>query len=535
MTRHLFPGDLFLVEGVSNVTLLGAGVTFGVWTARTGGTDVTMDCLDDGGITPLVPIADPDGKRPYFYGPDEATTLYIDAGLGERYPVYAIDSVGGGGGGGGGVAYSNMIALRAASISSDMVTLLGYYEEGDGGGGTFRWDSTDTTSADNGGTILVPTSGLSSSGRWKRVYEGEINARWFGMHPVGNLGPTGQFDNTAALQAAINWASTDLTRTPNSTITGGTVFIPFGYYRFMFTAGTSGLSTITINVDNVLIRGEGRGTILTVRSPSARVARFFTMSRSSRGQGGGIRDLHIEGNAQLDWCIYLTTWRNAAFENVSARDVFAGLLDAESTDTVNYGENIIARHLDYIPASGTGSCLTQYGIRFRAASGGTTWSECSIRDCLFVSCWDTGVLLDGCQRFTVDQIAASCNSTSTNTIDGSSRSGCLHALAITNSITNATTADTGYHVVNGVYMESHVGSETFTGNVAVWIDTPAGQTAGFNRFNYVSNVAVSTSAGPGLFRVTNTSATTGLTVLNTFIGNRRSMSGTQIQVGAGVR
>jgi hypothetical protein len=422
--------------------------------------------------------------------------------------------------------YATVAALRAATSSVGPVQLLGYYAAGDGGGGLFRWDATDTTSADNGGTIITPTGGLASSGRWRRLYEGEVNARWFGVHP-------GQTDNTAALQAAVTWVGTDLTRTPNSTITGGTVFIPFGYYRFTFGAGTSGLSTITVGSDNVLIRGEGRGTTLTVRSPSAQVARFFTFTQSARGQGGGVRDLHFEGNSQLQWCIYLTTWRNAAFENVSARDVFSGLLDAESTNASSLGEDITVRHLDHISSSGTNSCFTQYGVRFRATSGGTTWTECSIRDCLFVNCWDTGVVLDGCSRFTVSQVGAACNSASTNTIDGASHSGILHAVTITNSVTSSWTADTGFHLVETIYMESHSGAETFAANAAVWIDTPVGQTVGLNRLNRVRDVAISTTLGPSVIRITNTSATTGLTGSNTFEGNRRAINNAQVQIGAG--
>ncbi len=98
MTRHLFPGDLFLIEGTDNAALLGANVPFNVWTERVGGTNVTSSCLTDDGATSLTAVADDDGKRPWFLGPDTAggiefVTLYIDAGIGDRYPVYAVDMV----------------------------------------------------------------------------------------------------------------------------------------------------------------------------------------------------------------------------------------------------------------------------------------------------------------------------------------------------------------------------------------------------------------------------------------------------------
>ena len=57
------------------------------------------------------------------------------------------------------------------------VEVLGYYTKGDGGGGTFYWDST-STETDNGGTVIQATG--VTTGRWKRVYSGDINIKWFG-------------------------------------------------------------------------------------------------------------------------------------------------------------------------------------------------------------------------------------------------------------------------------------------------------------------------------------------------------------------
>jgi len=52
------------------------------------------------------------------------------------------------------------------------VSTLGYWSAGDGGAGTYRFDLSDTTSADNGVTIIVATDG----GRWKLVHNGKIYA-----------------------------------------------------------------------------------------------------------------------------------------------------------------------------------------------------------------------------------------------------------------------------------------------------------------------------------------------------------------------
>ena len=416
-------------------------------------------------------------------------------------------------------------SLKAMTAPAGYARLAGYGTVGDGGGGLFRWDSTDTTSADNGGTVLASTSG--ASGRWKRVYEGWVNARWFGVNPSSA-------DNTQALQNAINYVGS-LAATGTE---GGTVFIPFGYYRFAFTAGASGLSTISIPYDNVHIVGEGRGTVLTVRSPSTQVGYFFTWSLpGQRGEGGGIRDITISGNSQLQWGNFLDSWRYWEMSNVQHVDVFSGSLDACNNQT-SYGENITVRHCDQKASSGTNSCFSQYFIRFRAGSVGS-WTECSIRDCLALGVWDTAYLIDGCQRFTLDQVAGANNAQSSNTIDGRTRAGLLTCVKLTNSVVNTSTTDTGYHVVRAVYHESHYGTESYTTNTGVWIDTPTGQT-GLNRYNQIEKVAVKSglgTAGMGsvcVFKVTNTaSSLVSYTASNRFRDCRGSVSNSGvIQIGA---
>lgn len=69
------------------------------------------------------------------------------------------------------------LKLRKGTPEST-VEVLGYYLEGDGGGGNFYWDNT-STETDNGGTIIsVSTIG---TGRWKRIVnEASLNVKWFG-------------------------------------------------------------------------------------------------------------------------------------------------------------------------------------------------------------------------------------------------------------------------------------------------------------------------------------------------------------------
>ena len=63
------------------------------------------------------------------------------------------------------------------------LTVLGYHVPGDGGGGGFYWDPS-ATEADNGGTIIIPSSN-PVMGRWKRLVDGQLSVKWFGAKGDG--------------------------------------------------------------------------------------------------------------------------------------------------------------------------------------------------------------------------------------------------------------------------------------------------------------------------------------------------------------
>jgi len=102
---------------------------------------------------------------------------------GDRIGSVVVDSI------------ANMKNLNTEIEANATVELLGYYSKGDGGGGTFYWDSTSIED-DNGGTIIEATGVVD--GRWIRNYSGAVNVKLFGA--VGD----GVTDDTAAIQAAVD-------------------------------------------------------------------------------------------------------------------------------------------------------------------------------------------------------------------------------------------------------------------------------------------------------------------------------------------
>ncbi|RBL89345.1 glycosyl hydrolase family 28-related protein [Chitinophaga flava] len=99
------------------------------------------------------------------------------------------------------MTFTSLSAMKNAAVvpqPNDVCTLLGYYELGDAGAGTFYWDSLSAEQPESG--LIVPVTG-QPTGRWKRLYSGPVNICWFGARAVSS------FDNAPAIQAAINYCS----------------------------------------------------------------------------------------------------------------------------------------------------------------------------------------------------------------------------------------------------------------------------------------------------------------------------------------
>ena len=109
---------------------------------------------------------------------------------------------------------ASIAALRLLlKTGSTHAFITGYYAAGDGGGGHYYCDAADTTSADNGITVIVAADG----GRWKLAITGMVSIRQCGVNPSQP-----RATNSARLQAAIDWASP----------IGHCLYAPEGVYLF---------------------------------------------------------------------------------------------------------------------------------------------------------------------------------------------------------------------------------------------------------------------------------------------------------------
>ncbi|MBJ7314385.1 hypothetical protein ACFOLJ_23495 [Rugamonas sp. CCM 8940] len=79
-------------------------------------------------------------------------------------------------------------ALQAGAGTADTVLVSNPGKEG-----LFFYDAADSLSAHNGGTVIVNSAGR----RYKRLYSGALNAKWFGLKEGATV------NNSAAINAAL--------------------------------------------------------------------------------------------------------------------------------------------------------------------------------------------------------------------------------------------------------------------------------------------------------------------------------------------
>ncbi|EPM6208251.1 hypothetical protein [Enterobacter hormaechei] len=180
--------------------------------------------------------------------------------------------------------------IRAYTGSADEIKCLGRASKRDGGEGWFFLDSTDTTSADDDGTVLVD----ASNRRWKRAFDGSKKAAWFGVKDGA--------DAATALQAAVN--------------TGGKIEVKDGQYPV----------SARINVDTT------GGTFPSLGRKSKRFDLIGTSPHETTflPAGNFLRyignDQSVPGQGQLSWmqfknfCVFPTTSGNPVGVGLDIRD-----------------------------------------------------------------------------------------------------------------------------------------------------------------------------------------------------------------------
>jgi hypothetical protein len=209
----------------------------------------------------------------------------------------------------------DVATLRLANWGSGavppQVVLKTNYVAGDGGG-VFRYDASDTTTADDGGIVIVDAAG----NRWKRQWdENNAQASWWGATASVSA------DQSAKIQAGIDWLE--------ARDRGGILLLPPGTVRID--------STLTVERNNITILGQGgdqphdagtgarAATILAWYGASgggSAMVFFRTPSGigNSRRYGGGFKRTQMDCRTLADYGLRIESWAYAEWHNL---DVFS--------------------------------------------------------------------------------------------------------------------------------------------------------------------------------------------------------------------
>lgn len=144
-------------------------------------------------------------------------------------------------------------ALRAYTGRATRIYITGplVTKKPDGIHGVFQYDQTDTTSSDNGGTVLIDSNGR----RWKRDFSGEVHVKWFGAKGDGIA------DDAEPFQRAVNYCKT-LSVLNYPTLGGCVLRVTRGTYIISNTINMPGMY-------GFYIKGDGAGNTNIVFSGGA--------------------------------------------------------------------------------------------------------------------------------------------------------------------------------------------------------------------------------------------------------------------------
>ena len=165
------------------------------------------------------------------------------------------------------------------------VYVSSYYGDGLGGGGTFIQDSSDTTSTDNGGTVIVAADGA----RWKRQSSIYVSVKDFGAR--GN----GTTDDTAAVQAAVTWASTN----------NRALYVPSGTYPISSPVTSTVAFTMIGEAQSPSVTTDYVQGVPVVTFQSSVAGDYCFKFGNTYQRGGQLRNFRVFGNNVAGSGIYL--------------------------------------------------------------------------------------------------------------------------------------------------------------------------------------------------------------------------------------
>jgi len=189
------------------------------------------------------------------------------------------------------IANLRTLDVTGLTFPATKILVSGYYADGDGGGGVFYWDSA-SVETDNNGTIIKATA--TTTGRWKRIYEGEISVKYFGASPTALA-----TINDTAIQEAIDYAYdliglTVVSLVGDTYLTSTTIHIKLDTVLINGTVSYSGTTVDAEIISMVLVTG-GDGTLRTIVRPGGAENVRAISNSTAKGVVGFRKDTFVRG------------------------------------------------------------------------------------------------------------------------------------------------------------------------------------------------------------------------------------------------
>lgn len=231
--------------------------------------------------------------------------------------------------------------------------VTGYYAPHDGGGGSYQYDPADTSSLDNGGTIIVANDG----GRWKLQATGVISVKQFGAKGDGTT------DDTTTVQTAID---------------NGARYFPAGTYYV-------GKITLPSNIEPY---GDGTGDTIIKLKNGTNDHLLYAESQSKIVLSG----LTLDGNkanqtsGSIARCFYALDCSDISLDNVvvqNATDHGLHVSSGASTDPLTNTQRVRLNGCKFL---NNGTVVSGNGGTGAAVSGVYIWAT---------DCYSEGNILAG--------------------------------------------------------------------------------------------------------------------------------------------
>lgn len=373
--------------------------------------------------------------------------------------------------------YANIAALRLfAGTPPASVYVLGYYTAGDGAQGEFVYVASDTTSADNAGTIIVDASGH----RWYRDQEFSqgVDVRWFGAKVNGST------DDTVAFQAAIAYALT----------LGGTVNIPVGRMVISSVTASNAAAYFTLRgagkEASYIVTNSTTATVLSLALAGHEIRDLTITTNVTKTAGAHISAASNIGNifnVGLD-AFFLGingldnagTWRDLIFTNPASSSTAAIVNGYPVALVIDNMNTYVGTHT---PAAGlviynvacvnmTNSDIVGYGNNLEISPGtGQAATSCYFTNCIFDS-GSAGIAIAPSGSGFVARVKFTSCETNSNTGNGTYVS------------------NPGTSIVQGIEFHNHMGSLNASGSgIAVLAGSHAPTGVSINGGTFAANAA----------------------------------------------